>query len=481
MHRRLLTQTWGLVHPVRRTTLRQQQSTRRQFLRASALAGAGLALGQFLRLQALAASERPPTAEACILIFLNGGMSHLDTFDPKPDQPAEIRGEFSPLRTAAPGITITDPWPLLALQAHHLAVVRSVGFEGRLGNHSPACYYLLTGVAPEGDDAVLAPPRPTDHPSMGAATAKLRSTPASIPAYVMVPDVLIENVFVTPGPYAGWLGSRYEAFCLKGDPNAPGFAVPGLTRLPDLSEERLEDRRRLLDRVEALRPDLTSTAAGRSLGPFFERAFDLLTGTRSQAALRLEAEPLAVRERYGRDTLGQSCLLARRLVEAGVRFVNVHWPDVGGGKNWDTHANGFRRLRESLIPRTDRALSALVSDLAERGMLATTLVAVLTEFGRAPQIGKTFQNSGGPGGRDHWSSCFSILLAGGGIAGGQVHGSSDAQGAFPRDKPVNPADIVATIYQAFGIDPGATLQDAERRTHRLCAGRPIGDLFHSPT
>src|SRR5437763_9754700 len=193
-------------------------------------------------------------------------MSHLDTFDPKPEQPVEIRGEFRTMRTAVPGMLFSEHWPLLAGEAGRVAIVRSVGFEGRLGNHSPACYHMLTGVAPEGDDAVLAPPRPTDHPSVGAATAKLRPTPASIPAYVMVPDVLIENVFVTPGPYAGWLGSRYEAFCLKGDPNAPGFTMPGLTRLAELSEERLEDRRRLLDRVEALRPDLTSTAAGRSLG-----------------------------------------------------------------------------------------------------------------------------------------------------------------------------------------------------------------------
>jgi uncharacterized protein (DUF1501 family) len=441
---------------------------RRRFLGAAA-AGA-LALGD---LRARAPAREPGRAEACILIFLNGGMSHLDTFDPKPDQPAEIRGEFAAVRTSAPGLRFTEHVPRLGRQAHRLTVVRSVGFDGRLGNHSPACYHMLTGLEPQGDDAVLAPPRPTDQPTMGAAAARLRPTPGSVPAFVTVPDVLIENAHLTPGQFAGWLGGRYEAFRLQGDPSLPGFSVPALSRPADVPDGRLAGRRELLGR---LGPGPTDSA-GREAAAYRERAFDLLTGARAREAFDLTAEPARVRDRYGRDKFGQSVLLARRAVEVGVRFVNVHWPNVGGGANWDTHSNGFNRLKNALLPVADRAVGALIDDLADRGLLDTTLVLVLTEFGRAPQIGRTFQNSGGPGGRDHWSNCFSVVLAGGGLAGGRAYGSSDAKGAYPADRPLAPADLTATVYRLLGIDPAAMLTDAEGRTHRLCHGKPIGELL----
>jgi hypothetical protein len=443
--------------------------TRREVLRVGGLLAAGLALGDFLRLRAVAGG-RAASADSCILVFLNGGMSHLDTFDPKPGQPAEVRGEFSTIRTTVPGVLVTEHLPRLARQAHRYAVLRTVSFEGRLGNHSPACYHVLTGREPEGEAAVLAPPRPTDHPAPGAAAARLRPTRAGVPAYVMVPDVLIENAHLTPGQFAGWLGGRYEAFNVRGDPSRPGFSVPALARPPDVSARRLTSRRSLLARLDSRRRT-------GEVDAYHERAFDLLSGSRVQSAFRLDAEPTRARDRYGRDTFGQSVLLARRLVEAGVRFVNVHWPNVGGGANWDTHSNGFTRLKGALLPPLDRALSALLDDLDARGLLRRTLVVVLTEFGRAPQIGKTFQNSGGPGGRDHWSSCFSVLLAGGGVRGGQVYGRSDARGAYPAEKALGPADVVATVYHALGIDPRATLHDSEGRTHRLCEGRPVSELF----
>jgi uncharacterized protein (DUF1501 family) len=445
---------------------RPGRATRRQFLGGGLLA-AGVPLGDFLRLGAAAAGRGRPAADSCVLMFLNGGMSHLDTFDPKPGQPAEIRGEFSPIRTTAPGVLVGEHLPMLARRAHRYAVVRTVSFEGRLGNHSPACYHMLTGREPEGEAAVLAPPRPTDHPAMGAAAARLRPAAGGLPAYVMVPDVLIENAHLTPGQFAGWLGGRYEAFCTRADPSQPTFSVPALARAADVSTARLASRRSLLARLGP---------GGRELDAYYERAFDLLTGSRAQAAFRIAAEPTRVRDRYGRHPFGQSVLLARRLVEAGVRFVNVHWPNVGGGANWDTHSNGFSRLKGALLPPFDRALSALLDDLAERGLLGRTLVVVLTEFGRAPQIGKTFQNSGGPGGRDHWSSCFSVLLAGGGVRG-PVYGRSDARGGYPAEKAVSPADVAATVYRALGIDPGVTLHDPEGRSHRLCEGKPIDDLL----
>ena len=455
---------------------RDRTSSRRAFLRAGAFGLGALTLPEMLRLRA-ANPQKKARAESCVLIFLNGGMSHVDTFDPKPEQPAEIRGEFGIVRTSAPGLLMTDQLPKLARRAHQLTVVRSVGFDGRLGNHSPACYHMLTGQEPVGEDAVLAPPRPTDHPTMGSAAARLRPTLGSVPAFVMVPDVLIENAHLTPGQFAGWLGSRYEAFRAQGDPNAPGFSVPALVRPEDVPDDRMAARRELLGRLGSGSADMKASTAAREMGAYYDRAFDLLTSTRTQAAFDIGAEAPRTRDRYGRDKFGQSVLLARRMVEAGVRFVNVHWPNVGGGQNWDTHSGGFNRLKNNLLPLLDRALAALLDDLDDRGLLETTLVLVYTEFGRAPQIGRTFQNSGGPGGRDHWSNCFSVVLAGGGLPGGTAYGSSDAKGAHPADKPLTPADLSATVYKALGIDPNLTLHDAEGRTHRLCTGEPIAELL----
>src|SRR5262245_18826578 len=381
-------------------------TTRRRFLTCGSLLAGSLALGRFWQLRALGASKRAARADSCILIFLNGGMSHLDTFDPKPNQPAEIRGEFATIRTSVAGIQVSEHLPLLAREAHRFAIVRTVGFDGRLGNHSPACFHMLTGREPQGEAAVLAPPLPSDPPTFGAAAAHQRPTPGSVPAFVMVPDVLIENAHLTPGQFAGWLGSRYAPFNLRSDPNLPEFAVTSLARSAALADERVTARRSLLDQLNNHRTDLAASPLAREMDPYYERAFDLLTGSLAQAAFHIAAEPDRVRERYGRHVIGQSMLLARRLVEAGVRFVNVHWPNVGGGRNWDTHGNGFQRLKRDLLPPTDRALSALLSDLAERGLLDSTLVVLMTEFGRAPWIGKTFQNNGSPGGRDHWSNCF---------------------------------------------------------------------------
>ncbi len=443
-------------------------TSRREFLRVGAFGLGGLTLADLLRLRA--APQRAARAESCVLIFLNGGMSHLDTFDPKPGQPLEIRGEFATVRTSTPGLVMTEHLPKLGRLAHHLTVVRSVGFDGRLGNHSPACYHVLTGREPQGEDAVLAPPRPTDHPSMGSAVSRLRPAPGSVPSFVMVPDALIENAHLTPGQFAGWLGGRHEAFRLQGDPSQPGFSVPSLVRPADVSDERMAARRELLGR-------LGSGRMSRELDVYHERAFDLLSSPRTQAAFDIATEPPRARDRYGRDKFGQSVLLARRMVEAGVRFVNVHWPNVGGGSNWDTHSNGFNRLKNNLLPLADRAIAALLDDLDDRGLLKETLVLILTEFGRAPQIGRTFQNSGGPGGRDHWSNCFSVVLAGGGMPGGRAYGSSDAKGAYPADRPLTPADLTATVYRALGIDPGVTLHDAEGRAHQLCDGKPSTELL----
>ena len=449
-------------------------SDRRAFLRH----GATLAsIASLFRLQEVAAGTDRPTADACILVFLNGGMSQIDSFDPKPDASAGIRGEFATIGTSAPGVHCTDQLPRMAQQAHRFAVIRTVGYAGRLGNHSPGCYHMLTGEEPLGDSAVLAPPRPTDQPSMGSVAAKFRPVAAELPPWVMVPDVLIENAFLTPGQFAGSLGARYEAFNVRSDPSRSDFTVPNLALPPGLSANRIAGRRALLTTVNRTRLDLADTRTGRNVTPHYQRAFDLLTTRRAQAAFRIADEPAADRQRYGSTTFGQSLLLSRRLVEAGVRFVNVHWPNVSGGRNWDTHRNGFNRLRNDLLPSLDLSLSALLEDLDDRGLLERTLVAVITEFGRAPYIGVTFQNNGSPGGRDHWSDCFSILMAGGGIRGGSVYGQSDRDGAYPAEKHVRPADTVATVYHAKGIDPHVTLPGPLGQPRQLCHGWPIKDLF----
>jgi hypothetical protein len=329
---------------------------------------------------------------------------------------------------------------------------------------------MLTGTEPEGEAAILAPPRPTDHPSMGSAASKMRPVTSAVPAYVMTPDVLIENAHLTPGQFAGWLGARHEALNVRDDPNRPHFAVEALAQAVDLTAERMAERRGLLARVESKPPD-------RRRAEYFDRAFELLGGGKTRKAFDISAEPDRVRDRYGRHVIGQSLLLARRLVEAGVRFVNVHWPNVGGGGNWDTHSNGFNRLKQTLLPPIDHGLSALLDDLSDRGMLERTLVVVITEFGRAPQIGKTFQNSGGVAGRDHWSNCFTVVLAGGGLKGGMALGSSDAKGAYPAESPLTPGDVTATIYHALGIEPQTVLRDLEGKTHTLCTGRIAPELF----
>jgi len=284
-------------------------------------------------------------------------------------------------------------------------------------------------------------------------------------------------VFLTPGQFAGWLGAGYESFNVGADPGKPDFAVKNLALSPGLSPDRIAGRRQLLDRLAIGRADLAGTHAGRTVDPYYRRAFDMLTTRRAQAAFRISAEPATNRQRYGMTNFGQSLLLARRLVESGVRFVNVHWPNVGGGRNWDTHRNGFNRLKNDLLPSFDLSVSALLEDLDERGLLEKTLVVVMTEFGRAPYIGVTFQNNGSPGGRDHWSDCFSILMAGGGVRGGADYGRSDREGAYPAEKHLKPDDVVATLYHALGINPHITLKDPQGQPRQLCHGSPIREIF----
>lgn len=420
--------------------------TRRDFLHIGTHAALGLGLADFLRLRATAdeSSKAKAKAKACILIWLDGGPSHLETFDPKPDAPREVRGPFAPIATKLPGVQVGECLPELAQRLERFALLRSM--TSPLGEHDFGTHYLLTGYKPS---AVL------EYPSYGSIVAALDERPSALPAHIAVPHFRVGGGRLSGH---GFLPESAAPFAVGGDPAKPDFRVADLDFFPGLTVERLERRRQFLaafDRFAQAAEQKVEQAADANL----EKAFRLVTSAEAKAAFDLAAEEPRVRERYGPRTIGQSCLLARRLVERGVPFVTVNH------SGWDTHADLVTRLKDGytgarepvgLIPSLDQAVSALTDDLAERGMLDQTLIVIVGEFGRTPKLNTQ-------GGRDHWPRVFSAALAGGGIAGGHVHGASDATGESPRDRPVTPADLGATILSLLGIDPQTQLQTADGR------------------
>jgi hypothetical protein len=385
----------------------------------------------------------------------------------KPDAPAEVRGDFRPIATSVPGIQISEHLPKLARLAEHYAIIRSATHKNRV--HNPGAYYALTG-RPPAADVVETPARSTDWPSVGSLLSKLQPVSQMVPPYVVLPIFANDINIPTPGQNAGMLGSGFAPLVVNSDPSKPHFEVSALTPAKDLGPARLAERRSLLTTLEGRLDELGTTASVRNLGQHYERAYSLLGSAASQQAFDLGQEPAAVRDRYGRTRHGQSVLLARRLVENGVRLVMVNDAEENGqNKVWDTHGNGFQTLRKHL-PETDAALSALLQDLRERGLLETTLVVWMGEFGRSPRVDKG-------GGRDHWPDCYSLLLAGGGIRGGQIHGSSDSRAAYPRDHPCSPEDIHATIYRAMGLSEETLIQDPVGRPMPLSPGSPIRALL----
>jgi hypothetical protein len=427
-------------------------------------------------------------AKSTILVWLSGGASHLDTWDMKPDAPAEYRGEFKPIRTSAPGVRLCEHLPLLAQQAHHLAVVNSLGHFGRgTGDHHAGYYYNLTGREPDPTFRQLLnnrKPLPSDWPFLGSVVAAKRPTHPYLPSLVALPQKPGFPEYTRPGQFAAKLGSLYDAVYLLGKLDRPTeFAAPTLALEGDVSARRLADRRSLLSAFDATARSL-DRATDAAFSKQQQRAFSLLTAAGTRASFDLGREPAAVRDRYGPTLNGMSMLMARRLVEAGVPFVAVFWMEdpklnapckSGGG--WDTHGSNFACLKSHLLPEFDRAFSALLADLDQRGLLAQTLVLVNSEMGRQPKVGDP--RSGGPmgAGRDHWTHCMSVLFAGGGVRGGQVYGASDKVGAFPADRPVAPEDVARTVYHAMGI-ADLTATDREGRPFDLMPeGRVIPDLF----
>jgi len=447
---------------------------RRDVLQLGALGACGLSLSALLEGRARAAG-RPGhpagRAKACILLFHFGGPSHHDTFDMKPLAPAEVRGEFRPIATSVPGYRVCEHLPLVARQAHRLAVVRS--FHHTDPQHNNAGYRMLTGADPpllENTVAALARPKPDDHPPFGAVLTHLRQSAAP---WVALPYEMVNGV-PYPGQAAGFLGARHEPLWLKTDPaRGHDFAFRDLDLPPDLTLPRVRERGGLLRALD--RAAAPVGAASADMTTYQARASDLLTSEATRRALRLDAEAPRARDRYGRNVFGQSCLLARRLVEAGTPLVAVYTHGQDGfspGLSWDTHANNFRDLKNKILPIQDRGYAVLLEDLADRGLLDETLVVWMGEFGRTPKI-----NANG-GGRDHWPDVFTAVFAGGGVRGGVTHGSSDRIGAYPATDPVTPQDVAATIYHCLGVDPKAVVRDRQGRPFEVAlGGKPIGPLM----
>ena len=432
--------------------------TRRAALRVG---GAGLLGG--LTMPELLAARASNKASARAVIFLHqwGGPGQHETLDPKPDAPDNVRGWYGTRATKIPGVRVGEMLPRVAAMLDKVTVIRSMAHTVPMNNHNSAGYYALTGTPPPTDDQRL---RDTIDllPAYGSLVSKLGRANPGAPPFVALPHVIADGS-VTPGQHASFLGKSHNPLLLTDDPNAADFRLPELALPEGVTPERLADRVAVRNLIDAQAADLERSAVGAGLGDSFGRAVSMLTSPKFKAAFDLSSEPKAVRERYGRTTYGQSCLLARRLVEVGARFVNVYYArSIGGaGNGWDYH--GFNkedpkaRLRE-LLPTMDQTLPTLINDLEERGLLDTTMVVWVGEFGRTPKIS-------GNGGRDHWPRCYSALVAGGGVKAGYVHGASDKLGAYPVSGQVSPEDLAATMLHALGISPEAEIRDA--------LGRPL--------
>lgn len=433
---------------------------RRDFVRVGAfgLLGIELSLPALLARQARAASKPGSKRDVSLIwVFLKGGMSTIDTFDLKPDAPSDIRGEFKSIPTRIPGLRISELLPKVARQMDKFSLIRS--FTHRNSDHGPADHYMLTGYHPvAGFNPNLKPNN--QYPAFGAVIGHKLGPRSSVPPYVCLP-------IMHASAGSAFLGPSSVPFVIEADPSAPSFSVPDLAPPLTLDASRLAARRELLTQVDRFQQQAEAKAnsAARSVSVFGQKAFDLMTSPAAKQAFDINSEPEKTRDEYGRHTLGQSCLMARRLVEAGVRCVTIDH------SNWDTHFDNFTILKTQLLPKFDEAISTLFRDLQDRGMLESTLVIVSGEFGRTPRINKD-------AGRDHWSKCFTVSIGGGGIQGGRVVGTSDAWAQEPADNPYGPEDLGATLYHALGIDPKEEVRTPEGRPIAISnGGRIIRELI----
>ena len=428
--------------------------TRRDILR---LGVAGVLGHSFSLPKLLANDQSSKSQKSLIYVFLHGGLSTIDTFDMKPDAPAEYRGEFKQGDTAVPGIRICDQLPSIGKQMNKLSLIRS--FRHNNSDHGPADHYMLTGYFPQaGFNGGLSP---NNHrPSIGSIISKLAPANQGVPPYVCVP-----KMHPSCGP--AYLGPTASPFVVESDPNSPSFQVPDLSPPIEIRSDRLDSRKHILERLDRFRAtgEMKANQGAKSVSTFQQKAFDLMTSPETRTAFQLQKEKDSLRDEYGRNTLGQSCLLARRLVESGVRCVTIDH------SNWDTHDNNFSTLKQDLLPIFDRAIASLFKDLTERGMLENTLVVVTGEFGRTPKINKN-------AGRDHWGPVFTVALGGGGIKGGVVVGKSDAKAEKPASDPYGPEDLFATICHTMGMNPEHEFITPDGRPiMAVNQGRKIDPLF----
>jgi hypothetical protein len=470
-----------------RRTASRPTINRRTMLVASGFGFAGLAFGKPSASAAPSIGQRG-AARSTILFFLCGGASHIDMWDLKPNAPEDYRGPFRPIATSAPGVRLSEHLPLLAQQAHHLAIVNSVGATVNTNDHHAGYYYNLTGHVP--DPTFLSQgnnrrPYADDWPFMGSVVAARRPPHRQLPNAVTLPHKPSKAPYTRPGQFAARLGLEHDPLYVQGSVEEPlKFEAPALVLEGDNTPERLLARRELLSTIDTARREFEPVAASRRWGTQQDRALSLLLSAGTTAAFDVASEPPAVRERYGPTVNGTSLLLARRLVEAGVPFITVFWKEneaiaakckSAGG--WDTHGNNFECLKEHLLPEFDRGYSALIEDLSQRGLLDQTLVLVTSEMGRKPKIGDPRSGGKTGAGRDHWTHCLTNVLAGGGIRGGQTFGASDSRAEYPADKPLTPADIAKTVYAAMGIDNLEATDPQGRPYNLLAEGQAIEDLF----
>lgn len=449
---------------------------RRKLLQIGGMGALGLTLPRLLRAEDHNDPASWPKAKAKSVIFLFqwGGPSHVDMFDMKPGAPDGIRGPYKPISSSADGIQVSEKLPEMAKRMHHVSLIRSVTHT--MKNHNSAGYYALSGHAPPTDDQRLRDSLDL-YPSYGSVVDKLAPSTNGLPTFVSYPHVISDGS-ITPGQHASFLGKQHDPFFFGEDPNGSDFRLPELTLPRGLTLDRLSRRRELQQLVDRQARMLDHSAEARGFDDYYGRAINMLTSDRVRKAFDLSAEPAEVRDKYGRTPYGQSCLLARRLVESGVKFVTVYFSNSIGGRSteeggWDTHGfdntRMFPIIEKYHLPITEHTLPVLLDDLHERGLLKDTLVVWMGEFGRTPKINANVS-------RDHWPDCYTVLLAGGGVKQGYVYGASDAHGMYPDEHPVKPEDLAATIYQLLGISPDAEIHDRNNRPLAI-GGRPVMDVI----
>jgi hypothetical protein len=447
---------------------------RREMLRVGGLSLAGLSLPRILSANTPSTAPKGKSfgkAKNCIILYLSGGPAQLDTFDPKPDAPEDIRGEFKTIQTSLSGVRFSELLPNAAKWMHKSALVRTMCHDHN--DHGRGSYWMFTGYPYPGSVPDVNSMSRADMPHMGSVMAKLAPGKGPMFPFALVPHRMDVAGGRRAGQFAGSLGGKYDPLLTGGNPNEDNFKLDHLPLSPNEEADVVKRRLGLIDQLNAQTKPLNNLAMSQSIHDNQVKALEVISSPAVRKAVDLSAVDMKERERYGRNLFGQSVMLGKRLLDAGTRLVQCNWQRTQGinGFAWDTHWNNFSAHKEDLVPPTDRAFHALMTDLEESGKLDETLVVIAAEFGRSPKI--TRSNSG----REHWPECFTVLFAGGGIKGGQVYGQSDKIAAYPSTLPTTPADFTATIYHLLGIDPHQETHDQGNRPLLLSKGTPLGALL----